>query len=204
MYNTDIEPLRHTDVKLIIVADNPGQEEQTDKSYLSGNGKAGKRAQKIFDENHGLGIKFREEGTMKDVLVLNKTPIHTPTTEVLQKLKKIGDHSVEIALNDSQKKMADILLRFQKTLPTVPVWIVGTSELRGIFKTFTDTLEDLYAHEPKLLANVFLFRHFSRGWFEKDIKKIKEKLASETLTLTLLHDELGREKREMVFRKISL
>ncbi len=170
VYNKDLCKVNPAEIKLILVADNPGRNEQANESYLDLDGASGKMAKNLLVDNSVYGIKdFR-----KNVLVLNKTPIHTPATEDLRKLcrreKEMGGHLIKDELEISQEKMASILLQFHKALD-VPVWIVGCSKLNGLFKSFTKKLYELYQGEPNLFKDVLVFCHFSYGGFARDLKK---------------------------------
>jgi len=168
VYNCALDDITVNDeIKLILVADNPGRREQEIKRYLAG--PSGKIAGKFFNDNPELGIDFK-----KNVIILNKTPIHSPRTVELRKLCRLEkkSNSTETALINSQKEMASLLLEFHNAL-NCPVWITGYSEMRigGIFETYTEELKSLYKDKKKLLAQLFIFRHFSMNQFTFDLKK---------------------------------
>ena len=191
VYNTALDTVKQDDnIKLILVADNPGQDEQKaeNRRYLVG--QAGTLAEKFFSDNPVLGIDLR-----KNVIILNKTPIHSSCTGGLKTLKEKGGCSFAATLKESQESMAYILLEFQKTLD-VPVWITGCSEMEknGVFKTYTETLKKLYASNKKLFEKVFLFKHFSRSWFTRDLKK--QTLTDESLAKSL--ERIGAAYRKQI------
>lgn len=168
VYNSALDEITPDHViKLILAADNPGRREQAaqNRRYLVG--PSGKIAQKFFRDNQVLGIDF-----LKNVIILNKTPIHTPRTNELRGLCRLCAGSFARALEDSQKKMARLLLEFQEALDT-PVYIIGYSEMRkgGIFEVYTEEIRELYAQKPQLYKQLFLFRHFSMNQFTIDLKK---------------------------------
>jgi len=170
VYNTALDAITvNDDIKLILVADNPGRREQAaeNKRYLVG--PSGKIAQKFFRDNPALGIDFQ-----KNVIILNKTPIHSPRTIELRELCKLekGTRTVTDALETSQKAMAVLLLKFQEALGC-PVWITGYSEMRknGLFETYTENLKELYADKKDLFKQLFIYRHFSMNQFTIDLKK---------------------------------
>ena len=172
VYNTALDGITVNDeIKLILVADNPGRREQAaeNRRYLVG--PSGKIAQKFFRENPSLGIDF-----LKNVIILNKTPIHSPRTAELGLLCKMeeetGGHSIFAALENSQIKMAELLLDFHGAL-NVPVWITGYSEMKkgGIFEIYTNKLKELYAGKPELYKQLFFYRHFSMNQFTIDLNK---------------------------------
>ena len=169
VYNTALDNITADDeIKLILVADNPGRREQAaqNKCYLVG--PSGKIAQKFFRDNPALGIDF-----LKNVIILNKTPIHSPRTIELRELCRLEKgSSISDALETSQKTMAALLFDFHKALGC-PVWITGYSEMRkgGIFETYTECLKSIYADNKEMYEQLFFFRHFSMNQFTIDLKK---------------------------------
>jgi hypothetical protein len=161
-----------TPIKLILVADNPGRREQAaeNRYYLAG--PSGKIAEKFFRENPALGIDFR-----KNVLILNKTPIHTPRTAELRDLARLGSpaarEALSAALAASERAMAEILLDFHRCLAPLPVWITGYSEMRkgGVFEAYTGALRELYRRRKARRGELFLFRHFSMNQFTIDLAR---------------------------------
>lgn len=181
VYNRALDDFRPADeIKLILVADNPGRREQSaeNRRYLVG--PSGKLAEGFFRAWPELGIDFR-----KQVLILNKTPIHTPRTAELKDLAKLGGERVATAIGASQRTMAELILAFHRALAPVPLWIIGYSELsRGkIFHPFAAALGELYAPEESLGKSVFLFRHFSMNQFSVDLRKraLEGEMLAETL-----------------------
>jgi hypothetical protein len=172
VYNIALDDIKIDDeIKLIIVADNPGRREQAveNKRYLVG--PSGKIAKKFFIDNPSLGIDFT-----KNVIILNKTPIHSPRTVELRELIKMetanGSHSIASAIEESQKNMADLLFEFHSALDC-PVWIIGYSEMKkgGIFDSYTEKLKDLYAGNKEMYKQLFFYRHFSMNQFTIDLKQ---------------------------------
>ena len=166
VYNTALDDITtDSEIKLILVADNPGRREQAaeNKKYLVG--PSGKIAAKFFRET--MGIDF-----YKNVIILNKTPIHSPRTIELKDLCKLGGEPVASALEKSQKVMADLLYKFHEAL-AVPVYIIGYSEMKkgGLFETYTEELKRLYADKPEMYKELFIYRHFSMNQFTIDLKK---------------------------------
>jgi hypothetical protein len=169
-----------SDIRFILVADNPGRREQAaeNRRYLVG--PSGKIADKFFRENPGLGIDFRQ-----NVLILNKTPIHTPRTAELAELCRLGGGAVAEAVAASQEAMALLLSAFHKALAPIPVWIIGYSEMRtgGIFETYTETIRSWYNCRPKRRAELFFYRHFSMNQFTIDLRRktLPEESAADAL-----------------------
>jgi hypothetical protein len=173
VYNSaqdDIQP--NSEIRLILVADNPGRREQIaeNRRYLVG--PSGKIAEKFFRDNPVLNIDFRA-----NVIILNKTPVHTPRTAELRELCRMGGPTLETALDDSQRFMARILREFQEAVAdetgkAPPVWICGYSEMKknGVFEAYTTELKTIYGKSP-LKNSVFLYRHFSMNQFTIDLKR---------------------------------
>ncbi len=172
----DIGP--ETEIKVILVADNPGKKEQlaANNRYLVG--QSGKLAEGWFRDQ--LGMDFRRE-----VLILNKTPVHTPKTAELATLaKSSGLHRprLESLLAGSQSAMADLAWRLYRALrgsgesPTSwPVlWVSGVGELRkgGLFEIYRDEMTRRLAKaEPEERSGVWAFNHFSMNQFAIEIKR---------------------------------
>jgi hypothetical protein len=170
VYNSALDNITVNDeIKLILVADNPGRREQAaeNRRYLTG--PSGKIAQRFFSLNPSLGIDFS-----KNVIILNKTPIHSPRTIELRELCRMetGGSSLVSALDESQRTMASLLFEFHKALGA-QVWIVGYSEMKkgGIFEVYTETLKYLYSSLEQMYNQIFFFRHFSMNQFTIDLKK---------------------------------
>jgi len=172
VYNTALEEdvKKESEIKLILVGDNPGRNEQKVGRYLVGS--AGKFAQtffatakKEFEINN-----FSEDYFKENVIILNKTPIYSPRTRDLYKLrKKLHEMSGPIAdvLEKSQKMMAKILFEFYEAL-NVPVWIIGYPGMRDgdIFDTYIAELKN-----KKMRERIYFYHHFSFNRFTIDLKK---------------------------------
>jgi hypothetical protein len=165
------------DIKLILVGDNPGRREQAaeNRRYLVG--PSGKIAEKFFRDHPDLGVDFR-----KNVIILNKTPVHTPRTAELKELSRLytaeKNKAFAGAVDVSQRTMAELLLEFQRAFSSgtaLPVWITGYSEMKkgGIFEAYTERLRTLYGGDTRepLKNALFLYRHFSMNQFTADLKR---------------------------------
>jgi hypothetical protein len=167
-----------SEIRLILVADNPGRREQAaaNRRYLVG--PSGKIAGRFFRDNPCLGIDFHE-----NVIILNKTPIHTPRTADLRELCRLGGDALAKALSESQRIMARLLLDFHQALSPVRVWIIGYSEMKknGIFAAYTETLGELYRPPAGISAaagpaaalweQIYIYRHFSMNQFTIDLRR---------------------------------
>jgi hypothetical protein len=205
VYNSALDEVGPGDeIRLILVADNPGRREQASGRYLVG--PSGKIAEGFFRNYPELGMDLRE-----NTLILNKTPVHTPRTAELGLLCGMGlDNSSDLTekIAATQRFMVALLLEFHAALSgprkSVPVWITGYSEMKrgGIFQIYTETLRDVCAADRtaentasaaalKLRDAVLLFRHFSMNQFTIDLRK--QSLPGETLPDAL--DRIGRAYR---------
>jgi hypothetical protein len=209
VYNSALDDVKPGDeIKLILVADNPGRREQAadNRRYLTG--PSGKIAEKFFRDHPELHINFR-----KNVIILNKTPVHTPRTADLRELCRLGNRAETPPggakrpgflpkLAESQEYMARLLLEFHRIFAPVPVWITGYSEMKrgGIFEVYTKTLGDLYGPESPKPApaarsgELFFFRHFSMNQFTIDLHQ--QAVPGEPLPESL--NRIGRAYRRRV------
>jgi len=182
------------EIKLILVGDNPGKDEQKKKGYLIG--KAGKNARSFFYSSpiaKELGIK----NFQKNVIVLNKTPIHTPQTKDLYQFRNTSE-SIAKVLEESQKIMAEILFKFHKAADFgVPVWIIGYPEMRDgdIFDPYIKKLKELYS-DKKMYEKMYFYYHFSYGWFTRNLEDQQKERQVDL-------KQLGKEYMEDILGKIK-
>jgi hypothetical protein len=197
VYNHALDDLvPSSEIRLILVGDNPGRREQETGRYLVG--PSGKIAEGFFRRATELGIDLRE-----NVLILNKTPVHSPRTAELGELCRLGGPDLVLCIGETQRFMASLLLDFQRALspskkargPALPVWITGYSEMKkgGIFEPYTRALGELYAGTP-LRDSVFLYRHFSMSQFAIDLRQ--QTREGEELPAAL--DRIGRSYRQRI------
>ncbi len=204
VYNRALDELGpDSEIKIILVADNPGKKEQlaANNRYLVG--QSGKLAEGWLELE--LGLDFR-----KEVLILNKTPVHTPKTAELALLAKAsGIHAQRLSalLAGSQAAMADLAWRLYCALRETgtgsradlpALWISGVGELRrgGLFEIYRDELVRRMAKaKPGLLSGVWAFNHFSMNQFAIEMKKKARPGAAMDGELA----RIGRENRIRVF-----
>lgn len=152
------------EIKLIVIGDNPGKDEQRacNQRYLVG--QAGKIAEGFFSRHPELGIDFR-----KNTIILNKTPVHTAKTAHLRYLLKNGGAEITRLIQESQLWMAQRTAQLHQALCSAPdctggnnaggdekkdgagwagcqLWLVGYAELkgRGLFLDYRDQLAKSY------------------------------------------------------------
>ena len=157
-----------TDIKLIIIGDNPGKDEQLQRNQRYLVGQAGKIAAGFFSRNPELAIDFR-----KNTIILNKTPIHTAKTAHLRYLLKNGSSEITHLIQESQLWMAKKTAQLHQVLCWAPgsggknasgknassdeikdgagcqLWLVGYAELkgRGLFLDYRNQLAQSYGVE---------------------------------------------------------
>jgi hypothetical protein len=171
VYNLALDDVRQSDgIPWIVVADNPGKREQEAgmNRYLVG--RSGLVAERFFARE--LGVDFRRQ-----VLIINKTPVHTPKTVQLRKLVRLYPEAKAV-IDDSQRFMAAMVPVLQECF-NAKVWVMGLSELRGggLFEPWRLALADAYARAgeagpgSRLSDGVYGFNHFSMGSFATDLKR---------------------------------
>lgn len=167
VYNRALDEISENDeIKLIVVGDNPGKDEQLLKNNRYLVGQAGKLGEGFFRKHPELGIDFR-----KNVIILNKTPVHSAKTSQLKHIVKNGGTNAAELIEESQLWMAEQTAFLAKKL-NAEIWLVGYSELKpkGIFTKYRDELKK-WADWEKL----FVFQHFSMNRFSIDLKEFMEK-----------------------------
>jgi len=197
----DIGP--ESEIKVVLVADNPGKNEQLERNNRYLVGQSGKLAEGWFARE--LGIDFR-----KEVAILNKTPVHTPKTAELALLARgagIRNERLEALLAGSQAAMADLAWRLFDALraaegggegPWPVLWISGLGEMKdgGLFEPYRDALARRLARAAEgVVGSVWAFNHFSMNQFSIELTR-KAREGEATL------DELARvgvENRKRIF-----
>jgi len=164
VFNRALLEIGNSSVKYILVADNPGMDEQKNDNQRYLTGQAGKCARNFF-VNNGLVKDFE-----KEVVVLNKSCIHTHSSADLKKLHEFKD-----LVESSQYFMADIAVDIHKIFGC-KLWVVGCSELKnkGVFEPFLNRIKERYSADAKHLKDsVYFYPHFSYGNFQKNINMQK-------------------------------
>lgn len=164
VYNASLDAIAETDdISLIVVGDNPGKDEQLDKNRRYLVGQAGKLGEGFFRANPELRTDFR-----KNVVILNKTPIHTAKTKELAYIAKRGGEPFSRFIRETQIWMATETARLRAGLGC-PLWLVGYAELRekGLFRAYADELRLRCESDAE---DILLFQHFSMNRFSIDLK----------------------------------
>lgn len=190
VYNHSWDDIKESGtVKLMIVGDNPGKNEQLHKNQRYLVGQAGKIADGFFYNNPELKINFRQ-----DVMILNKTPIHSAKTKQLGYIRKrLGESELSSVFDDSQIFTAQKTFELQNKL-NCPIWIVGYGELRnqGLFSAYANEIKRLYANIKS--PQVYLFQHFSMNRFIIDYRANRDEKKSVKENL----EELGIKHRNEI------
>lgn len=195
VYNRSIDVIKkEDDIKIILVGDNPGKDEQLERNRRYLVGQSGKIADGFFRKNPELGIDFR-----KNVLILNKTPLHTAKTKELALLIKEGPPLVADIIRESQIWFAEATAKLHRALCSssagqdgctnvansaearnqcsCELWLVGYAELRpkGLFVPYRDALNAAYAdwlqEASGAASGIFVYQHFSMNRFLIDLKE---------------------------------
>lgn len=207
VYNLALEEISKNDeIKLIVIGDNPGKDEQLAKNNKYLVGQAGKIAEGFFNRNENLGINFR-----KNVIILNKTPIHSAKTSQLKTIARLGGEKISEFIKESQiwmaKRTAQLHIEMNNQIlqeNQTELWLVGYSELKekGLFLNYRDELKKYYSADDKSKSNwqkVFVFQHFSMNRFTIDLKNyIEKKFDNCKIDREILH-ELGKIHRTEIF-----
>ncbi|MBQ5490704.1 MAG: hypothetical protein IIT68_01435 [Treponema sp.] len=188
------------DIRLIVIGDNPGKDEQLEKNRRYLVGQSGKIADGFFHRKPELNIDFR-----KNTIIVNKTPVHTAKTAHLKYLSKNGDEQIQKLLLESQIQMAQLTATLHQQLlsgtdcpqNTPQLWLVGYAELKGkgIFLPYRDALRNSYSTEA--WDNVFVYQHFSMNRFLIDLRSYCAQNPQLTLSQALY--ALGHLHRDEIF-----
>lgn len=205
VYNTALDEITQNDeIKLIVIGDNPGKDEQLTKNQKYLVGQAGKLGNSFFKNHDELGIDFR-----KNVIILNKTPIHSAKTNQLKKFATFGGKEIEDLLKETQiwmaqetSKLHQNLLQGSENKDFPQLWLVGYSELKekGIFTDYKNELKKQYqtSEEAKnAWDNVFVYQHFSMNRFSIDLKEFSTE--NKNLDLKTQLKTLGKKHKDEIF-----
>lgn len=205
VYNTALDEITQNDeIKLIVIGDNPGKDEQLTKNQKYLVGQAGKLGNNFFKNHDELGIDFR-----KNVIILNKTPIHSAKTNQLKKFVTFGGKEIENLIKETQiwmaqetAKLHQKLLQGSENKDYPQLWLVGYSELKekGIFTEYKNELKKQYqtSEEAKnAWDNVFVYQHFSMNRFSIDLKEFSTE--NKNLDLKTQLKTLGKKHKDEIF-----
>lgn len=206
VYNTDLDKITPSDtIKLIVIGDNPGKNEQLTKNRRYLCGQAGKIADGFFKRNPVLAIDFR-----KNVIILNKTPVHTAKTAHLKSLLKSGNKEVADIIIESQVWMAKATASLHQSLYAAntdapcKLWLVGYSELKGkgLFLPYQNAFYEAYKNKADEWNAVKVYQHFSMNRFSIDLAAFQAENTTNGTQKTDLSktlDLLGKKHRDEIF-----
>lgn len=189
VYNRALDEITENDeIKIIVIGDNPGKDEQLLKNNKYLVGQAGKLGEGFFKKHPELGIDFR-----KNAIILNKTPVHTAKTNQIKYLLKNGSQEIKNLLEETQVWMAQKTAELSEKI-NAEIWLVGYSELKpkGLFSRYRETLKT-YAN----LKNLFVFQHFSMNRFTIDLANFQTR--HKNLSLKESIETLGKEHLREIF-----
>ena len=189
VYNRALDEITENDeIKIIVIGDNPGKDEQLLKNNKYLVGQAGKLGEGFFKKKPELGIDFR-----KNAIILNKTPVHTAKTNQIKYLLKNGSQEIKNLLEETQVWMAQKTAELAEKIHA-EIWLVGYSELKpkGLFSRYRETLKT-YAN----LKNLFVFQHFSMNRFTIDLANFQTR--HKELSLKESIETLGKEHLREIF-----
>ena len=208
VYNTAYDDIAKSDeIHYIVIGDNPGKDEQKviNRKYLVG--QSGKIAQGFFRKNPELDTDFR-----KNVIISNKTPLHTAKTKHLKFLEKEGSEKVRNLILESQTKLAEMTAVLHQGLIDgmeegsfrPELWLVGYAELknRGIFVPYREALKAAYMEgdcAKDSWNSVKVYQHFSMNRFTIDLKDYRTLEQNKAKDLKTSLDELGTLHRKEIF-----
>ncbi|MCR5046584.1 MAG: hypothetical protein K6A42_08405 [Treponema sp.] len=167
VYNKALDQIQEDDqIKIIVIGDNPGKDEQlaVNNKYLVG--QAGKIAEGFFKRHPSLGIDFR-----KNAIILNKTPVHSAKTKHLKFIAAQNAAARDLILQ-SQLWLAKKTAWLSEKI-AAQIWLVGYAELKdkGIFAPYRDQLKKAAQEESGAAwENLFVFQHFSMNRFLIDLR----------------------------------
>ena len=198
VYNRALDEVGPRDrIRFVLVADNPGKNEQLARNNRYLVGQSGRLAESWFRRE--LGLDFRRE-----VLILNKTPVHTPKTAELRRLLALAGprgsparSRLEDLLAGSQRAMAGFAHRAARALGA-EIWVSGLGELkpRGLFEPYRDALRELMASGPaRARPRALAFNHFSMNQFAIELAR----KADPAKPLEEEFGRIGRENFERIF-----
>lgn len=177
VYNTALDEITlDSEIKLIVIGDNPGKDEQLFKNQKYLVGQAGKIATGFFMQNPELKTDFR-----KNAIILNKTPIHSAKTNHLRSIIS-SSKIARTLLEETQIHMAKITAKLQQDL-NCEIWMVGYSELKekGLFASYKEALKNEYNSTTENWNKVFVFQHFSMNRFSIDLKAFMQNHPAQSL-----------------------
>ena len=137
----------------------------------------------------------------KNVIILNKTPVHSAKTAQLQTMMKDGGSPVYDLIMESQKWMARNTARLLIELDSTELWLVGYSALRekGFFAPYREELKSVLKDNPGTWNRVYVFQHFSMNRFTIDLDAFVKQNNLNSLKLMEQIHKTGEYHKEEIF-----
>lgn len=207
VWNKSLDEIaKNDDIKLIVIGDNPGKDEQLAKNNKYLVGQAGKLGENFFKKNPDLNIDFR-----KNTIILNKTPVHSAKTAQLKTIATLGGEKIANLIKETQIYMAKQTAKLHINLckfgesdfdGQTQLWLVGYSELkpRGIFADYRNELKNYYFQNSKeTWEKVFVYQHFSMNRFSIDLNDFIRKNQKNGESLEKNLRDLGTLRKNEIF-----
>lgn len=205
VYNTALDEITEDDdIRLIVVGDNPGKDEQLSKNQKYLVGQSGKIAEGFFKKNPEFGIDFR-----KNAIILNKVPVHTAKTKHLKYLMENGGEDIRCLLQLSEfwmaQETADLHIALSRAAESEDekpsVFLVGYSELKsnGLFSHYSKLFKKRYSGHSEW-ERVFLFQHFSMNRFSIDLNRYMKE--NPGLDIVQAAHQLGAAHKIAIFGQV--
>jgi len=204
VYNTALDEItEESEIRLIVIGDNPGKDEQLEvnKKYLVG--QSGKLAAGFFETHKEFNTDFRA-----NAIILNKTPVHTAKTNHLKLINKNGGKDIQKLITDTQIFMAKKTAKLHKDLCAASgdegikpeIWLVGYSELKekGLFTAYKNELRANYENDSQDWERIFVFQHFSMNRFSIDLKDYMAR--HKNLGIVESAHQLGKSHKIEIFK----
>ena len=203
VYNTALDEItEESDIRLIVIGDNPGKDEQRERNKRYLVGQSGKLAEGFFAKNTEFNADFR-----KNVIILNKTPIHTAKTNHLKLIRKNGGKEIRDIISESQIFMAQKTAKLHEDLCKAAgsegiapeLWLVGYAELKenALFTEYKNELKNSYDKSGAAWQKVYVFQHFSMNRFSIDLKNFMGR--NKSLSVVEASHELGKMHKKEIF-----
>lgn len=199
VYNTALDEIKKdSDIRLIVVGDNPGKAEQLEKNKKYLVGQSGKIAENFFRRTTELKTDFR-----KNAIILNKTPVHSAKTVQLKSISKADSKAKDLIVQSQifmAEKTASLLCAlFRDGKDDVSLWLTGYSEVKKgkIFESYRDAFLKSFENEADAWERVFVFRHFSMNCFTSELNHFCASSSIESVKANL--EMLGKVHRREIF-----
>ncbi len=199
VYNTALDEItKESDIRLIVVGDNPGKNEQLEKNKKYLIGQSGKIAENFFRRTEELKTDFR-----KNAIILNKTPVHSAKTVQLKSFSKADGKAKDLIVQSqifmAEKTAALLCGLVREGKNDVSLWLTGYSEVKKgkIFESYREAFLKSFENEADAWERVFVFQHFSMNRFLSDLRQFSASSSHSSVKENL--EMLGKLHRREIF-----